>query len=252
MPQRCIRRSGGGSAAATEPLRQLTVDKSAIFLTGLGPARRAMSASDPVSGQGHAGPCGQSDRPPPPARRCMVAVTRSAYVQVKCTVKGAVEQVASPLRCRRRPTNTELDSTHRRRRTSPVARAPDARMAHLPGAWPGPLPPGEQRSESAGEPGAACKRADGEEGPGNVGRWGTAGVVPDDQRSSARAKTISAETTKLGSRSEWTWVPATVAPRAAACPPAASTGTSMTGCLTRKELGQLHGGAAGGIALTCR
>ena len=61
-------------------------DPRGAALTGFRPSPTSHASLGPVSGQAHAGTHGQSDRPPPPARRWMVTVTRSAYEQVRCAV----------------------------------------------------------------------------------------------------------------------------------------------------------------------
>ncbi len=84
-----------------------------------------------------------------------------------------------------------------------------------------------------------------------------AGVPPASwritSRSSGIANTTSVETTKLGSRTECTCVPATFAPRASGCPLVSATGTSRMrrGC-GAESLGKLTRCAAWRIGLPSR
>src|SRR5450755_271630 len=73
-----IRRSRSHGRPTSQP--------AAVVLTGLRPSPTSHASLGPVSGQAHAGTHGQSARPPPPARRWMVTVTRSAYEQDRCVV----------------------------------------------------------------------------------------------------------------------------------------------------------------------
>ena len=69
------------------------------------------------------------------------------------------------------------------------------------------------------------------------------------RRSSGSAKTTSVETTKLGRRSECTWVPAIVVPRASGWPAVSAIGTPSSVAGRGEALGQFAGGAARGVPL---
>ena len=73
---------------------------------------------------------------------------------------------------------------------------------------------------------------DGEQRAGDVGRRCPARVVADAEPLVGAPKTTSVETTKLGTRTEWTCVPAIVAPRASGCPATSATGRPISGART--------------------
>jgi len=87
----------------------------------------------PVSAQAHAGTCGQSADRRHSLRRCMVTVTRSAYVQVRCAVVCAVERAWSTVRRQRRPVEVRLDSI-----MTAVPSKPACRLSQLTGLRPSP------------------------------------------------------------------------------------------------------------------
>ena len=93
----------------------------------------------------------------------------------------------------------------------------------------------EQLVEAAGEADPAGDRADREQRAGDVRRGALARVVADREALAVGGEDASVETLKLGSRSECTCVPATVAPRASRAPSTSSTGTPSAGARTRSR-----------------
>jgi hypothetical protein len=64
----------------------------------------------PVAAQAHARTCGQSADRRHSLRRCMVTVTRSVYLLVRCAVVCAVERARSTVRRQGRLEKPTLDS----------------------------------------------------------------------------------------------------------------------------------------------